>query len=220
MKNSQHKYTIIAVLLNQPFQTVTPTVDGDVLIVLARADTWFTPPQVHALVGFHSVAGVRNALVRLTRQGVVLSVQVGRAYTYRLNRDHVTAPHVIGLAEAGQEVVRRMRRHIESWLMPCEYAALFGSAATGMMTESSDLDVLIVRPDAIDIEVDVQWHEQLDTFAAASTSWTGNDTQILEMSASEVEHGAQTERVLLEIARDGVALSGAPAYISHKGRSS
>lgn len=210
---------ILDVMLGRPFQVVTPTVDGDVLGVLARAEASFTPPQVRDLIGFHSVAGVRNSLVRLTAQGVVRSERVGRAYTYRLNRDHVAASHIIGLAEAGREVVQRMRDHLGAWPLPCEYAALFGSAATGTMTEESDLDVFVVRPDSIDADSDSKWYDQLDVFVKASTSWTGNDTRILEMSASEVEQGATTERVLLDIARDGIALAGSPAYLSRYGRS-
>ncbi|MGB3677406.1 MAG: nucleotidyltransferase domain-containing protein, partial [Candidatus Microthrix parvicella] len=97
---------------------------------------------------------------------------------------------------------------------PCDFAALFGSAATGRMTEGSDIDVFVVRPDSVVVEDDVQWHEQLDAFATASTSWTGNDTRILEMSASEVAATIATEQILAEIARDGIVLSGTPGYLA------
>jgi len=79
-----------------------------------------------------------------------------------------------------------MRDLIDTWSTPCDFAALFGSAATGRMTEGSDIDVFVVRPDSVVVEDDVQWHEQLDALATASTSWTGNDARVLEMSASEV----------------------------------
>ena len=35
---------------------ITPTVDGDVLMVLARAEAAFTPPEVHRLIGARSEA--------------------------------------------------------------------------------------------------------------------------------------------------------------------
>ena len=44
-------------------------------------------------------------------------------------------------------------------------------------------------------------------------------TSILKMSASEVGRGAKSERVLLDIARDGIALAGPSAYLSRYGRS-
>ena len=45
--------------------------------------------------------------------------------------------------------------------MPPEYAALFGSAVTGKMTTSSDLDVLIVRPATIDADDEPAEHDRL-----------------------------------------------------------
>lgn len=206
-------------ILDRPFQMVTPTVDGDVLGVLARAEAAFTPPQVRDIIGFHSVAGVRNALVRLTAQGIVHRERVGRAYTYRLNRNHVAAAYVIGLAEAGNEVVERIRGHIRAWPVPCEFAALFGSAATGEMTEDSDIDVFVVQPDSLEVAAEARWHDQLDAFAGVCTGWTGNDTRVLEMSATEVERGATTERVLADIERDGIVLAGPSTYLSRHRRS-
>ncbi len=37
--------------LNKPFATVTPTLDGDVLAVLASADVTFTISQVQRILG-------------------------------------------------------------------------------------------------------------------------------------------------------------------------
>jgi predicted nucleotidyltransferase len=201
-------------LLSRPLQVVTPTVDGDVLAVLAGADASFTPPQVRDLIQMHSVEGVRNALGRLTDQGIVTRERYGNAYAYRLNREHVAARHIIGLAQTGGEVIERMRDQIATWTIPCEYAALFGSAATGAMTEDSDLDVLVVRPDDVDIDQDAGWHDQIDDFARACTSLTGNDTRVLEMSATDVAKGAQSERVLGDIVRDGIHLAGPSDYLA------
>lgn len=185
------------------------------LAVLAGADAAFTPPQVHQLAGAHSVAGVRNALVRLCAQGIVVRDRVGNAYLYRLNHDHVTAPAVIALAAAGREVVRRMRAQIAAWTQPCEFAALFGSAATGTMTATSDLDVLVVRPDRVDAE-DPTWVDQLAAFTSAVAAWTGNDTRILELAAAEIGTRG-TERVVADIARDGVVLAGPATYLAVRG---
>ena len=201
-------------LLSRPFRVITPTVDGDVLTVLARADAAFTPPQVRDLIGMHSVEGVRNALRRLTTQGIVSRERYGNAYVYRLNRDHVAARHVIGLARSGEKVLERMREQLASWTVPCEFAAVFGSAATGAMTDDSDIDVLVVRPNAVDVEADSSWPEQVSELERVSTSWTGNDTRILEMSASEVAATIATEQILAEIARDGIVLSGTPGYLA------
>ena len=205
---------IFHMILGRPLQLVTPTVDGDVLALLARADAAFTPPQVRDLIEMHSVEGVRNALRRLTDQGIVTRERYGNAYVYRLNRDHVAARHIIGLAESGDEVLRLMRDRLATWTVPCEFAALFGSAATGAMTEDSDIDVLIVRADSVDVEGDSSWHDQVAEFERAATSWTGNDTRVLELTAAEVGKGAKRERVLRDIARDGIPLAGPSDYLT------
>lgn len=214
MENSTCICIIIRMILARPFQVVTPTVDGDVLAVLARADAAFSPPQVRDLIDMHSVEGVRNALRRLSAQGIVTRDRYGNAYVYRLNREHVAARHIVGIAESSHEVLQRMREQLASWPVQCEFAALFGSAATGAMSEDSDIDVLIVRPDSVDVEADSSWRDQVAEFERASTSWTGNDTRVLELSAAEVAKGAKRERVLRDIARDGIQLAGPLDYLT------
>jgi hypothetical protein len=204
-------------ILSRPFELVTPTVDGDVLGVLARADQSFTAPQVRDLIGSHSVAGVRNALGRLTAQGIVDSALVGRTYSYRMNREHVAAPHIIGLALAGQEVVERLRTHLRTWKVPCEFAALFGSAATGTMSEDSDLDVFLVRADSVDIDTDDHWYDQISGLTKACSVWTGNDTQVAEASASELDDPGM-EVLVDEIERASIVLVGPRDYLARRRR--
>ena len=203
--------------LQRPFQTVTPTVDGDVLFVLSAAASQFTPPEIHRLAGRHSVEGVRRALQRLESQGVVTRTKVGQAFAYQLNRSHLAASHIVGLAGLRGELMRRMSELLESWHQPCEYAALFGSVATGSASVASDLDVFIVRPDDRDAD-EPAWRDQCDDFAQTCTAWTGNDTRLLEMSASEVSRGLQgsARRVLSDIGRQGQTLAGDDGYVRVK----
>jgi alkanesulfonate monooxygenase SsuD/methylene tetrahydromethanopterin reductase-like flavin-dependent oxidoreductase (luciferase family) len=81
--------------LNSPLATVTPTLDGDVLAVLAGSDGTFTTGQLHRVLGRHSEEGIRKVLQRLVRQGVVHAERVGNAFAYRFNRDHLAAEHII-----------------------------------------------------------------------------------------------------------------------------
>ena len=82
--------------LNRPLTTVTPTLDGDVLNVLAQQETAFTTGQIRRVLGSYSEEGIRKVLARLTRQGVVHAERVGNAYSYQLNREHLAAEHIIG----------------------------------------------------------------------------------------------------------------------------
>jgi len=205
--------------LGRPFSVVTPTLDGDVLSVLAGADAAFTAPQVHRLLARHSVEGVRNVLVRLTHEGIVTGDRVGRAVSYRLNRNHLAAPHVVAIAQLRDALLVRLRETIERWEIPPVFAALFGSAATAAMHADSDLDICVVRGDDIDPDAPV-WRAELDDLAAAATEWTGNDTRLLEVAEPEVARGIRSNDALFTDIRDeGLRLYGPPSYL-HRRRSS
>lgn len=204
--------------LQHPLRVVTPTLDGDVLAVLARADAEFTPPQVHVVLGRYSEDGVRRVLGRLAAQGIVEHRRAGQAVLYRLNRAHLAAPAVISLAYLFDTLVERLRERIESWPVACSYAALFGSAVRGEMRPDSDLDLFVVRPSDVDAE-DEGWREQVDTLSRDVTNWTGNDTRVLEYSANEVQRGLRArDGVLADISTEGVRLAGPDRYLQRAAR--
>ena len=206
--------------LARPLNVITPTVDGDVLAVLARADASFTGRQVHRVAGRHSERGVRNALHRLCDQGIVARERVGSADQYRLNRRHLAAPYIESLAGLRAELLRRFADEIGRWDIAPAYAALFGSAARGDMQPESDIDLLVVREDSVDADAPL-WRTQLDRLASDATAWTGNDTRILEFSAGEARAGlAAGDGVLLAARAEGVALFGPLTYLSLLGRMS
>ncbi len=132
-------------LLHRPLMAVTPTIDGDVLTVLARADATFTAPKVQRLLERHSVPGVRKVLNRLVEQGIVNADQAGRTLTYRLNRDHLAAAPIIELAHLDDALIERIRTAVATWDQAPLLVMLFGSAATGRMRIDSDIDVFVVR---------------------------------------------------------------------------
>lgn len=210
--------TIVRMDLGHPLQVVTSTVDGDVLVVLAGAETAFTAPQVHRLVAQHSESGVRKSLKRLAEQGIVRATRAGQAWLYELNRQHLAAPHVVALAEFRRALVDRIGEAIAAWSTQPEYAALFGSAATGGMRPDSDIDLLIVRPDHLDPD-DETWRGHLDELAAAIAAWTGNDAQILEYGATEVVKAQRrkSERVLRDVADQGITVFGPERYLQRAG---
>jgi hypothetical protein len=218
MHNHPDNDTIVRVQLGHPLQVITPTVDGDVLMVLAGAEAAFTAPQVHRLIGEHSESGIRKSLKRLEEQGIVRATRAGQAWLYELNREHLAAPQVVALAGLRSALASRIGEVMASWSTPPKYAALFGSAATGGMRTDSDIDLLVVRPDAVDPD-DEGWRSDLDELAAAVAAWTGNDAQILQYSASEVAKAQRTksERVLRDIADEGITVFGSERYLQRTG---
>ncbi|HUZ25834.1 MAG TPA: nucleotidyltransferase domain-containing protein [Streptosporangiaceae bacterium] len=196
--------------LNHPLATVTPTLDGDVLAVLAQQEAAFTTGQLHRVLNRYSEEGIRKVLLRLTRQGVVHSERVGNAYSYRLNREHLAAGPILELARLAHTLLQRIEHRLESWAFPPTYAAVFGSAARGTMTEDSDLDLLLVRADNTPVDI---WEEQVGDLAADVTRWTGNDTRPLEYTISELT-AARDEPVLRDVLKEGLTVAGRRAWLS------
>lgn len=203
--------------LHRPLRVITPTVDGDVLAALARADASFTGRGLHRVIGRHSVDGVRKALDRLAEQGIVDVEVVGTAKSYSLNREHLAAPHIIDLARLFDTFLDRLRERLNEWNPSAVYASLFGSAARQEMEPGSDIDLLIVRRDGVD-EDDMRWSAQLRDVAADAARWTGNDVRVLEVSATEAKRGVRMGKPLFrDIQKEGIRVIGPAGYLRAPG---
>lgn len=196
--------------LAHPLAVVTPTLDGDVLAVLSLVEAAFTPGQLHRMLTHHSQDGIRRALRRLVTQGIVLDERVGNAYLYRLNHAHLAAEPVTQLAQMRQTLLGRIELSLEHWSPTPVYGAVFGSAARGGMRSDSDIDLLLVRPDACDVEA---WDGQVGQLTADVSAWTGNDARVLEWSESEVRRSGQSEPVLTDVAAHGLTVAGSGAWL-------
>lgn len=185
-------------------RVVTAALDGDLLTLLAAADHAFTGRQLARLSGASS-EGARRALIRLVEQGIVSREPAGAAHLYRLNREHLAAPAVVALAGLRTALLDRLRQALREWDPAPDYAALFGSAARGEERADSDLDVCLVRPDGIAAD-DATWRARVAGLERDVSRWTGNDTRVLELAASDVD--ADTESVVDDVLRDGIPLAG------------
>ncbi|HEX3779643.1 MAG TPA: nucleotidyltransferase domain-containing protein [Pseudonocardiaceae bacterium] len=199
--------------LGRPLSTITPTLDGDVLAILAKSDVEFTPGQLHRMLPRNSVEGIRKVLRRLADQGVVLAKQVGGAYSYRFNRDHLAAEYIIGLAELPAKLLQHLEDRLTAWDPAPVYAAVFGSAVRGSMTTESDLDILLIRPDDVD---DAGWETQVDDLAAAVTRWTGNEARPLVFTETELVDRGRDEPVLRDVLAEGLTVAGTRAWLNRK----
>lgn len=206
--------------LNRPFLTVTPTLDGDVLAVLASADVTFTINQVQRVLTTASGEGIRKVLMRLSAQGVVLHDRVGRTNTYRLNGEHLAAEPIRELAGLHSTFLDRVEKLLGTWAEPARYAAVFGSAVTGSMLPNSDVDLFLVRdtpPGVIegdDDQRDDVWGEQVAELNRSVTAWTGNDSRVVEYTVADLRRAiAGGESLLHEVARHGRTVVGARAWL-------
>ncbi len=202
--------------LQRPLAVVTPTIDAEVLCVLAGADAAFTGRQVARLIPSHSQKGVHNVLRRLAEQGIVTIAVAGSAHLYRLNTDHLAAAYIIGLCQVKNQLRQRVTELVQRWAVPAETVILFGSAARGDMRPTSDIDLFVVRPGSVD---DALWLEQVAQLAEKVTAWTGNDARVVEMTPGEFRDGLDEGDDLLTSIRDeGQALFGDPSSLHRLGR--
>lgn len=202
--------------LNKPFATVTPTLDGDVLAVLASADVTFTISQVQRILNTASGEGIRKVLNRLTAQGVVLHDEVGRTHTYRINAQHLAAEPIMALSRLNSTFLSRLQQHLRGWGATLRYAAVFGSAATGRMRLDSDIDLFLVR--AVDNDDDV-WEQRTTELARLITAWTGNDGRIVEYDEDGFRAAAQAgEHLLRDVAKQGLTVAGTRAWFNAQTR--
>ena len=207
--------------LSRPFATVTPTLDGDVLAVLASSDMTFTITQIQRILTTASGEGIRKVLTRLTAQGVVLHDRVGRTNTYQLNTEHLAAEPIIVLSRITATFLNRLERHLEGWGDALKYAAVFGSAATGRMTLDSDIDLLLVRasdPEDRNNDADPDtWDQRVTELGRLVTAWTGNDGRVVEYTQDEIRAAASGgEPLLNDVAREGLTVAGTRAWLNRR----
>lgn len=185
--------------------------EGEVLSVLAGTTRPLTGRQIARLASHGSDRGLRLALNRLAEQGLVDTVEAPPAVLYSLNRDHIAAPIAIQLADLRSELFRRLRTAIGEWQVPPVHASIFGSTARGDGDASSDIDLLVVRPDSVDSE-DPAWRDQLHELAVAIERWTGNQASISEVGDEELLGLASERRPIVdELEQAAITVAGPDA---------
>ena len=198
--------------LSDPTRALTPTLDGPVLSVLAKAGRPLTVGEIAQQAARGSEIGIRRSVARLVEQGLVTATQMGRNLVHELNRDHVAAPAAALLADLRLELWKRLRETLSGWTEKPIHAAVFGSAARGDGGPDSDIDLLLVhQPFPGDETSQVKtpgwagflealltatassahrsllpntkaWHASVDALHRSVQRWTGNPLHAVELS--------------------------------------
>lgn len=199
--------------LSKPLTSLIPSLEGDVLTVLAGADYAFTGRQIHRVIGKNSQVGVSKVLIKLTAQGLVTTEPAGSSNIYRLNREHLLAKYVIGAANVRAEFYQRLGEEVATWPLSPECVAIFGSSNRKDMTPESDVDVFISRSPAIDFG-NPAWRGQLTDFSLKVERWTGNVFQIFEVGYEDIRKElAVKDDVIYSIIEQGVVVYGPSDYL-------
>lgn len=182
-----------------------------ILRALAGRSSPATAAQVYRIAQHGTEAGIRRAIERLATKGVVWREQVGDRVVYSLNYDHVLEEAVRALLRAPEELPRRLRERIGEWSVPPVSAALYGSAARRDGDNSSDIDILLVRPSLTSASQRQAWSQQVDDLRDSIRRWTGNNCQITDRSLSAIRRLVSAKEPIVESWRaDAVVLAGTP----------
>jgi predicted nucleotidyltransferase len=197
--------------LTHPYAVLSPTLDPGVLTILAGTSRPLTGREIARLLGRPSHSGVLATLDRLVVQGLVEREEAGRAFLFTLNRDHLAAPAAELLAGLRGELLRRIRDAIGAWRVQPEHLSLFGSAARGDGDTESDIDLFVVRAEAVERQ-DSLWREQVDLLTRRIEGWTGNPARIAEVGQAEIAL-LRRERppIVDELRADAITLAGPEA---------
>jgi predicted nucleotidyltransferase len=196
--------------LSHPQAAVCPSLEGEILVTLARTSRPMTGREVARLVRRGSQSGINRALRRLAEHGIVLRQEAGRAILFTLNRDHLGAGAVEQLASIRERLFGQLKARCAEWRIGARHVSVFGSAARGDGGTESDIDVFIVRPRNVDADTP-QWREQLDALARDVERWTGNAAGISEVSERELSRlRKEKPAVADELRKDAHVLIGEP----------
>ncbi|MFI6424988.1 nucleotidyltransferase domain-containing protein [Promicromonospora sp. NPDC050880] len=164
---------------NHPEHLFGSGLEPVVLRTLWRAGGPMTGAEVHRVARKGSVRGVREALSRLARQGIVVSTRVGPALTHALNQEHLGFP-AVDAAFRALDPWNQFRSRVSEVMAehgpddPLSVTvAVFGSVARGEARLDSDVDLVVV----VD-EVDDSTQSLADELRSALGAATGQAVQI------------------------------------------
>ena len=180
----------------EPFGGLMPGARGAVLAVLLRTGAPLTGRRIHALVDGHSLGAVQQALRDLERIGVITTETIGRAGVHLINEGHEAITPLRSLASP----IEMLTRVVYDAASDVEAVMVFGSVARGEAHADSDIDLVVIAPEAWDGRADLQQqvHERL-----------GNDCDVLHLTREDFARAPEDrEPVVAEILRDSFALVG------------
>jgi predicted nucleotidyltransferase len=203
---------------SRPITSVIPGVQGKLLDAIACLGRSVTSGQA-ASIAKVSENQASKVLRELATLGILDRTDAGNAALYQLSPTNVAASVVRDLCELRYRLFEKIRElsapmvHEE----PNIWIAVFGSTARGDSTSASDIDLMVVRPDLINIadrrEV---WDRLVFEFSQSIASLAGNPVNPVEYWRSEVDLGKPFWK---EVLRDNVTIAGAaPLPFISKGR--
>ena len=168
------------------------------------------PMPIRAVARMSDVSAPQatNVLDQLADIGLVIRQDVPPAICYRINNDHVTVSHLQNLDHVWDDTIDEIRKIARS-LKPVPLSViLFGSMARRTATNESDIDIIFIRPKAIDSDDD-SWWNAIETFSDSIHALCGNEVRVIEYDELELKRRLKKPTGFWEsVLTDGIVLSG------------
>ena len=177
--------------LSDPISVVIPSLEGQVLRVLAHTTAPLSGSRIAELVTTGSNPGIRTALGRLVRHGTVLARRSGPSILYTANRDHLMWLTIEDAVQAADTLLDTLqdriadlaRAHLGRLDAERTTLALFGSVARGASTLDSDIDIVAVIPDNVDPDT---IEELVNAVTAGVERWIGNSCNVYDVTSTRL----------------------------------
>lgn len=193
----------------RPVEALIPDAQGRILGALARTTRELTLTTLADLSGV-SLAHAARIVPRLVELGVVERREVPPAVLVRLVPDNLAARLLLNLVDLRHTLLTELRKGADNMDPRPANVTLFGSFARGDADATSDIDVVVVRPNATR-EGDPAWSESIGRWEAHVRRMSGNVVNRIEVSEDEVPRLMRSRRSLWQvIQREGVVLQGVP----------
>lgn len=182
---------------------------GRILAVLAQTTAELNLRTVARLAGV-SPAQASRVLPDLVRLGLVDRREAPPSALFSLVEGNIASRAVRALSRSRDAVLEEMGA-VAGTLDPVPVSVIvFGSFARGEADESSDLDVVFVRPPDVG-EEDDRWAGAVEGWGTAIRRLTGNPVRVLEVDHSDISRRLRSTKPLwVDVVRDGIAVYGAP----------
>jgi len=202
----------------RPIEAVVPGAQGRVLAVLAETTAELNLRTIAQLAAV-SQAQASRLLPGLVELGIVERREVPPASLFRLVPDNIATRALLGLANSTEVVLDEIGHLAGRLPHPPASVVVFGSFARREAGPDSDIDLLVVRPTAVD-EDDDAWAESIENWRGDVHRLTGNAVEVIEVSLDEAAaRMAGRSQLWADIRRDGLVVHGLSLDNVRKGRS-
>jgi hypothetical protein len=194
--------------LQHPLRSLIPSLDADVLEVLAAVQVGLGVSQITRRASRGSRAGITAVLDRMVAHGLVTAEPGNQGSLYRLNRTHILTPALLAAIAVRTDLLEGLRSTFQAAASGAAHVSVFGSFARGEAGPGSDIDVLLVGASEQQVR---QWEDSLASARLRVEQWSGNRCQTIAISIAHLRRLSKAgEPIVKSWLDESVLLNGEP----------